>query len=163
MSDGRIATLSTLLFGRSGDALSHFVRIITNIIDLLNLMPNGYYQEHKTLVFEMTAVVCRIISTLGFVAVGYFEPTYRRTLRHHAVAILVFSWCLLITIIFGILNDTVPGQFRPIDSADCVVARKERQWYRAPYWVIVSTLLVNSIQDVWVLDPLSSPWPLLLR
>jgi hypothetical protein len=56
MSDGRIATLSTLLFGRSGDALSHFVRIITNIIDLLNLMPNGYYQEHKTLVFEMTAV-----------------------------------------------------------------------------------------------------------
>ncbi|VUC22189.1 unnamed protein product, partial [Clonostachys rosea] len=144
--------LSELLFHRSGYAFAHFLRLFGNMLGIGSLMKNASNWEHRTLVFGLTTVVCMIISTLGLIAVGYFSPTCGRTLHYHAVTILILSWCLLITIIFVILDDAVacfPGNSRPIDSADCFVPPGEDTWRcKLWYWFIVSTLLINPLQDV---------------
>ncbi|CAH0025465.1 unnamed protein product [Clonostachys rhizophaga] len=146
--------MRSTLFHRSGYAYMDFLRLISYIFSFigLGLILPVYYREQNILVFEMTVVVCKCLITLGPVVVEYYSPTYAQTLHYRAVAILALSWCLLITVVFGILNDIVTcfvGQFRPIDSANGFVAPREIKWlYTFGYWLNVIAVLGHAIQDV---------------
>ncbi|CAG9977935.1 unnamed protein product [Clonostachys byssicola] len=142
---------SNSLFPDSDYAYMDYLRLgsyIFGFIGLFCALVPGYYQEQRILVFQMA--IC--LATLGPVVAGYYRPTYAQTLHYRAVAILALSWCILITVAFGILNDIVTcfiGQFRPIDTAsDFVTSRGIRCLYAVGYWLNVISLLNHAIQDV---------------
>ncbi|KAK7222063.1 hypothetical protein V2G26_010066 [Clonostachys chloroleuca] len=99
-------------------------------------------QKRKVLTFEMTFVACTFFSTLGLFIAAYDPPMVERPVYYYAIAILVFSWCFTITVIFEVIDDffaSFPG-LGHTGSADCFAEPR--------YWKTISSLLVNSIQDV---------------
>ncbi|CAI6087814.1 unnamed protein product [Clonostachys chloroleuca] len=132
MSDGRAATPSTLLFHHSrygfhiGYGFLHLFRLLINITMLLCRID----------------VACTFFSTLGLFIAAYDPPMVERPVYYYAIAILVFSWCFTITVIFEVIDDffaSFPG-LGHTGSADCFAEPR--------YWKTISSLLVNSIQDV---------------
>ncbi|CAH0058568.1 unnamed protein product [Clonostachys solani] len=153
MSDGRVATLPTLLFQHPGHAFAQLLRFLVEFSMVLCRIKDVVYgQERKALAFEMTFVACTFLSTLGLFAAAYYNPKVGRSVHYFAIAILVFSWGLTITVIFEVIDDTLAcfsGLSGRTDAAFCFVAQgRTRRQRMVMYWIQFHNLFFQAILDV---------------